>query len=50
MRKLYTDKKVRNGKLRFVFQREIGDVMSFGENCFAKEIAEDEIAEIIKEM
>ena len=50
VRKLYTDKKVRNGKLRFVFQREIGDVMSFGENCFAKEIAEDEIAEIIKEM
>lgn len=50
VRKLYTDKKVRNGKLRFVFQKEIGDVMSFGENSFAKEIAEDEIAEIIEAM
>ncbi len=50
VKKLYTDKKVRNGKLRFVFQKEIGNVMQFGENNFAKEIAEDEIAEIIKEM
>lgn len=50
VKKLYTDKKVRNGKLRFVFQKEIGDVMAFGDNIYAKEIAEDEIAEIIKEM
>ncbi|MGN1113806.1 MAG: 3-dehydroquinate synthase [Oscillospiraceae bacterium] len=50
VKKLYTDKKVRNGKLRFVFQKEIGDVMQFGENNFAKEITEDEIAEIIGEM
>lgn len=50
VKKLYTDKKVRNGKLRFVFQKEIGDVMQFGENNFAKEIAEDEIAEIIAQM
>lgn len=50
VKKLYTDKKVRNGKLRFVFQKEIGDVMAFGENVYAKEIAEDEIAEIILSM
>lgn len=50
IKKLYTDKKVRDGKLRFVFQKEIGDVMQFGENNFAKEIAEDEIAEIIEAM
>ena len=50
IKKLYTDKKVRNGKLRFVFQMEIGDVMQFGENSFAKEISEDEIARIINEM
>lgn len=50
IKKLYTDKKVRDGKLRFVFQKEIGNVMQFGENNFAKEIAENEIAEIIKDM
>ena len=50
VKKLYTDKKVRDGKLRFVFQKGIGDVMQFGENNFAKEIAEDEIAGIIAGM
>ena len=50
VKKLYTDKKVRDGKLRFVFQKEIGDVMQFGENNFAKEIAEGEIAQVIEEM
>lgn len=50
VKKLYTDKKVRNGKLRFVFQKEIGQVVQFGENSYAKEISEFEIAEIIKDM
>lgn len=50
VRKLYTDKKVRNGKLRFVFQKEIGDVMCFGENEYGLEISEEEIAKIISEM
>ena len=50
VKKLYTDKKVRDGKLRFVFQKEIGDVMQFGENNFAKEISEPEIAQIIEEL
>lgn len=50
VKKLYTDKKVRNGKLRFVFQKEIGEVIQFGENNYAKEIDEDEIAQILKEM
>lgn len=50
VKKLYTDKKVRDGKLRFVFQKEIGDVMQFGDNNYAKEIAEDEIAQIIEGM
>jgi 3-dehydroquinate synthase len=47
VKKLYTDKKVRDGKLRFVFQKEIGEVMQFGENNFAKEIAEEEISNVI---
>ena len=50
VKKLYTDKKVRDGKLRFVFQKEIGEVMQFGENNFAKEVSEPEIAEIIEGM
>lgn len=51
VKKLYTDKKVRDGKLRFVFQKEIGEMMCFGENQYGKEIAESQIAEIIeKEM
>ncbi|MBE6880787.1 MAG: 3-dehydroquinate synthase [Ruminococcaceae bacterium] len=50
VKKLYTDKKVRDGKLRFVFQKEIGEMMCFGDNSYGKEITEEEIAEIIKEM
>lgn len=48
--KLYTDKKVRSGRLRFVFQREIGQVMQFGENNFARETTEAEIAEVLEEL
>ncbi|MCH5325134.1 MAG: 3-dehydroquinate synthase [Eubacterium sp.] len=50
VQKLYTDKKVRDGKLRFVFQKEIGDMMCFGKNQYGKEIAEEYIAEIIDMM
>ena len=50
VRKLYTDKKVRNGKLRFVFQREIGDVVEFEGGKYGLEIAEDEIAAVLEEM
>ncbi len=50
VKKLYTDKKVRDGKLRFVFQKEIGGVMRFGENAYGLEIPEEKIAEIIEEM
>ncbi len=44
------DKKVRDGKLRFVFQKGIGDVMTFGEDVYARPVAECEIREIIMEM
>lgn len=47
VKKLYTDKKVRDGKLRFVFQKGIGDVMTFGEDVYARPTAEEEIREII---
>lgn len=50
VKKLYTDKKVRDGRLRFVFQKGIGEVMTFGEDVYARPVAEDEIREIIMEM
>ena len=50
VRKLYTDKKVRNGRLRFVLQKGIGDIVQFGENCFATEIDESLAREIIMNM
>lgn len=50
VKKLYTDKKVRDGKLRFVFQKGIGDVMTFGEEVYARPVSEDEIRQIIMKM
>ncbi|MBO6108217.1 MAG: 3-dehydroquinate synthase [Eubacterium sp.] len=51
IKKLYTDKKVRGGKLRFVFQKRIGGVMSFdGGESYAREVSEDEIRRIIEDM
>lgn len=43
--KLYTDKKVRKGKIRFVFQKGIGDVVEFENGSYGKVISEDEIRE-----
>lgn len=48
--KLYTDKKVRDGKLRFVFQKQIGEMMCFGENKYGKEISREQIADVLSEM
>ena len=48
--KLYTDKKVRDGRLRFVVQKGIGAVVCFGENEYATPVSEETIREIIMEM
>lgn len=45
--KLYTDKKVRDGRLRFVFEKEIGEMVCFGGQNYGREITREEIAEII---
>ncbi|WP_124098971.1 3-dehydroquinate synthase [Ruminococcus sp. Marseille-P6503] len=50
VKKLYTDKKVRDGKLRFVFQHEIGAMEQFGENNYGREISEREIADVLEKM
>lgn len=47
VKKLYTDKKVRDGKLRFVFQKGIGDVMTFGEETYARCVPEEEIRAVL---
>lgn len=50
VKKLYTDKKVRNGKLRFVLQKGIGDVVEFSSGVFAKAIEEEVVREIVMKM
>lgn len=50
VRKLYTDKKVRDGKLRFVIQKGIGDVVEFEPGVFATPIEESVAREIIMDM
>ena len=50
VKKLYTDKKVRDGKLRFLIQRGIGAIVEFEEGVFATPVSEDVAREIIMEM
>lgn len=50
VKKLYTDKKVRDGRLRFVFQKGIGAVMTFGDDVYARPVEEEEIRQIIMKM
>jgi len=47
VKKLYTDKKVRDGKLRFVIQKGIGDIVEFEQGVFATPIEEQVAREII---
>lgn len=50
LKKLYTDKKVRDGKIRFVLQRGIGSVMEFAPGVYARPIEEELAREIIMEL
>lgn len=50
VKKLYTDKKVKNGQLRFVIQKGIGNVVEFASGVFATPIAEDVARKIILDM
>ena len=50
VRMLYTDKKVRNGCLRFVIQRGIGEIVEFQPGVYAAEISEAAAKEIILAM
>ncbi len=50
VKKLYTDKKVKNGQLRFVIQKGIGEIVEFESGVFATRISEDIAREIIMDM
>lgn len=50
VKKLYTDKKVRNGRLRFVIQKGIGNVVEFEDGVYATRIEEETVREIIADM
>lgn len=50
VKKLYTDKKVRDGKLRFVLQKGIGATVEFEPGVYAKPIEESLAREIIMEL
>ncbi len=50
VQKLYTDKKVRDGQLRFVLPERIGAVVCFGENTYATPVDEETARRIIAEM
>lgn len=50
VKKLYTDKKVRDGKLRFVVQKGIGNVVEFEEGVYATPVSEETARQIIMNM
>lgn len=50
VRKLYTDKKVRDGKLRFVLQKGIGEIVEYEPGVYARPIEESVAREIIMSM
>lgn len=50
IKKLYTDKKVRDGKLRFVVQKGIGDVAEFAPGVYSVPIEEEIVREILTEL
>ena len=50
VKKLYTDKKVRDGRLRFVLQEGIGSIKEFEPGVFAAPIEEETARKIISRM
>ena len=50
VKKLYTDKKVKDGKLRFVIQNGIGAIVEFSPGVYATQVEESVAREIIMDM
>lgn len=47
--KMFTDKKVRRDKIRFVFQKGLGDAMRFEDGAVSRPVSEKEIAEVLSQ-
>lgn len=50
VKKLYTDKKVKNGQLRFVVQKGIGEIVEYSPGVFAIPVTEELAREVILAM
>ncbi len=50
VKKLYTDKKVRGGKLRFVIQKGIGAMVEFSPGVYSTPVDEQTVREILAEL
>ncbi len=50
VQKLYTDKKVRDGKLRFVLQDDIGSLVQYSSNNYGVPVSEETVREVIFSM
>ncbi|WP_405107399.1 3-dehydroquinate synthase [Paenibacillus sp. FSL K6-1217] len=48
--KMYTDKKVRNGRIRFVFQDGIGAMKRFEDGSYSVPVEESEVMELLEEL
>ncbi|MEK4059833.1 MULTISPECIES: 3-dehydroquinate synthase [Paenibacillus] len=48
--KMYTDKKVRSGEIRFVLMEKIGQMMRFGEDSYSRVVTESEILQALHKM
>ncbi|MNF18951.1 hypothetical protein D3C80_2233630 [compost metagenome] len=48
--KMYTDKKVRSGQIRFVFQDGIGAMKSFADGSYSVPVEEDTIMALLQEL
>ncbi|MGI5931430.1 MAG: 3-dehydroquinate synthase [Eubacterium sp.] len=50
VKKLYTDKKVRDGRIRFVLEKGIGSVMRFADGSYSLPVTEEQARRIINEI
>ncbi|WP_340021481.1 3-dehydroquinate synthase [Paenibacillus sp. FSL K6-1096] len=48
--KMYTDKKVRSGRIRFVFQDGIGAMKRFADGSYSVPVEESEVMELLEEL
>jgi 3-dehydroquinate synthase len=50
MDKMYTDKKVRSGRIRFVFQDGIGAMKCFADGSYSIPVEEETVMQLLEEI